>query len=62
MGARVTEPLVQREGEADLARAVQGGQAAPPQPQGERGGEALAWVQPQMQAEPQVARAYLGDA
>ena len=60
VGARVQEPLVQREGGADLARAAERCQAAPPQPQGEGGGEALAGVQPQVQAEAQVAGAVAG--
>src|ERR1039457_1266279 len=40
--AGVQEPVPQREGAADPARAAQGGQAAPAQPQADDGGEAFA--------------------
>ena len=60
MLARVDQPVAQREGGADPAGAAQGGQAAPAQPQAEDVGEALAGVQPQVEADPQVAGAVAG--
>ena len=58
--ARVQDPVAQREGGADPGRAAQDGQPAPPQPQADDGGEALAGVQPQVQPDPQVAGAVAG--
>jgi hypothetical protein len=58
--ARVDQPVAQREGGADPARAAQRSQAAPAQVQAEQVGEALARVQPQVQADPQVPGAVAG--
>ena len=58
--ARVQEAVPQREGRADPGGAAQDGEAAPAQPQADDGGEALAGVQPQVQADPQVAGAVAG--
>ena len=58
--AGVQEAVAQREGGADPARAAQGGQAAPAQPQAEQVGEAFAGVQPEVQADPQVPGAVAG--
>ena len=54
------DPVPQREGRADPARAAQGGQAAPAQPQADEVGEAFAGVQPQVQADAQVPGAVAG--
>ena len=54
------DPVPQREGRADPAGAAQGGQAAPAQPQADEVGEALAGVQPQVQADAQVPGAVAG--
>ena len=56
----IGEPVTQREGRADPGRAAQGSQPAPPQPQADDVGEALAGMQPQVQADPQVAGAVAG--
>ena len=58
--ARVQDPVAQREGGADPARAAQRREAAPAQVQAEEVGEALAGVQPQVQPDPQVAGAVAG--
>ena len=57
MLTRAQDPVMQREGGADPGRAAQGSEAAPAQVQGEQVGEAFAGVQPQVQADPQVAGA-----
>ena len=56
----VEDPVAQRDGGTDPGRAAQGGEAAPAQPQAEEVGEALAGVQPQVEADPQVAGAVAG--
>ena len=58
--AGVDQPVAQREGRADPGRAAQGSQAAPAQVQADDVGEALAGVQPQVQADAQVAGAVAG--
>ena len=58
--AGVGDPVPQRQGGADPAGAAQDGEAAPAQPQAEEVGEAFAGVQPQVQADPQVAGAVAG--
>ena len=56
----VSEPVAQREGRADPGRAAHGSQVAPAQVQAEQVGEALAGMQPQVQADAQVAGAVAG--
>ena len=56
----IQEAVEQRKRRADPAGAPQRGQAAPAQPQTEHVGEALARMQPQVQAEPHVSDAVAG--
>lgn len=51
---------MQRKRGTDAARRAQHGQAAPAQPQTEEVGEALAGVEPEVQADAQVAGAVAG--
>ena len=57
---RSGDPVPQRERGADPAGAAQRREAAPAQPQAEDVGEALAGVQPKVEADPQVAGAVAG--
>ena len=60
MLARVQQAVAPWEGGADLAGAAQDREAGPAQPQAEEVGEAFAGVQPQVQADAEVAGAVAG--
>ena len=59
MRMRVEQPQPQGKRAADPAGATQRRKPTPLQPQGEDRGEAFAWVQPQMQPEPQRSGAII---